>query len=396
MNAGFVRQVSHEVRTPLCVVISSLELLKSMKHLMQADIYEVVDDIRTATSVITSTLDNLIALGEIESKSLRLEKEEFDPVGLITSAVNSVRSKSNKVSLLNNLNSGDIVVDADLGRLHQAVRNLLAEMLHLSGGHTTISLTQTGDGSRFRVEINDSRPKEEDEETETGHGDDTSEVIEDIGKLKDHKLSFDVAISKRIIEMHGGDFIIELMKRSRRFRFFFELGCSLHPCRTGDVGRVSEVREAAPVNNDSLHSHSSNTETRDSFSSQGLRILIVDDVVLCRKMHGKLLKTWFGELIEASNGAEAVDIVAESLRTGKVIHGIIMDNSMPIMPGTTATMKIRELGYQGKIFGVTGNGLQADVDDFMNHGVTEVLVKPLPGERYSYIAKSIMTSTSCD
>lgn len=394
VNSGFVRQVSHEIRTPLCIVISSLELLKSMKHLMQAEIYEVVDDIRSATSVITSTLDNLIALGEIESKSLRLEKEDFDPVDIVTSAVSNARMKSNKISLLNNVKSGSLVVNADLGRLHQAVRNLLTETLHLSGGHASISLSQTVDGSRIgsriRVEVNDPRPKEGREGAENGQQE-PIEAVEDIGKLKDHKLSFDVAISKRIVEMHGGEFGISLLRASGRFRFVFELSCSPNPSRIVKAEGEAEVRKTSPVERDDA----STSETRESFTSQRLRVLIVDDVVLCRKMHGKLLRNWFGELIEASNGSEAVDIVADSIKTGRVIHGIIMDNSMPLMPGTTATKRIRELGYRGKIFGVTGNGLQADVDDFLSHGANEVLVKPLPGERYNYIARTIISSSSC-
>jgi CheY-like chemotaxis protein len=35
---------------------------------------------------------------------------------------------------------------------------------------------------------------------------------------------------------------------------------------------------------------------------------------------------------------------------------ILMDNVMPNMDGPTATKKIRDMGYKGIIFGVTGNG----------------------------------------
>jgi CheY-like chemotaxis protein len=56
---------------------------------------------------------------------------------------------------------------------------------------------------------------------------------------------------------------------------------------------------------------------------------------------------------------------------------ILMDFVMPHMDGPTATRKIRELGYDGLIFGVTGNVLQSDVDIFKECGADAVLAKPL-------------------
>ena len=43
----------------------------------------------------------------------------------------------------------------------------------------------------------------------------------------------------------------------------------------------------------------------------------------------------------------------------------------------TATRELRSMGYTQPIFGVTGNGLKADVEHFMSSGVDNVLLKPL-------------------
>ena len=50
---------------------------------------------------------------------------------------------------------------------------------------------------------------------------------------------------------------------------------------------------------------------------------------------------------------------------------------MPNMTGPEATQAIRELGYKKPIFGVTGNTLPKDVEDFIKHGADEVISKPL-------------------
>ena len=47
------------------------------------------------------------------------------------------------------------------------------------------------------------------------------------------------------------------------------------------------------------------------------------------------------------------------------------------MMGPEAVEKIRALGYDGPILGVTGNTLPEQVADFVQHGVDEVIAKPV-------------------
>ena len=81
--------------------------------------------------------------------------------------------------------------------------------------------------------------------------------------------------------------------------------------------------------------------------------------------------------------------VRESLASGRPFDGILMDSSMPFMKGTEATRLIREMGFAGKIFGVTGNALQADIDEFMAHGADEVMIKPLSAAQFSHIVTEL-------
>jgi CheY-like chemotaxis protein len=116
---------------------------------------------------------------------------------------------------------------------------------------------------------------------------------------------------------------------------------------------------------------------------------VVDDVALLRKFHKRLLDTSCKDIVEAANGQEAIDRVLEAMQQGASFDGIIMDNSMPVMTGIDATKRIRELGYTGKIFGVTGNGFQSDIAEFLAHGADEVLVKPVSAEGYARIIAAL-------
>ncbi len=60
-----------------------------------------------------------------------------------------------------------------------------------------------------------------------------------------------------------------------------------------------------------------------------------------------------------------------------------LPSPQPHMDGPTATRAIRALGYSGRIFGLTGNMLTAQIDHFMTHGADKVLFKPLDIEAFN-------------
>lgn len=127
-----------------------------------------------------------------------------------------------------------------------------------------------------------------------------------------------------------------------------------------------------------------------AISNEIPRLLIVDDVKLCRKFHRRVLIDMFPDIAEAANGKDAVELVRDSIITGRPFHGILMDSSMPIMNGIDATREIRELGFSNPIFGVTGNAFQGDIDEFIQSGVDNVYIKPILLETYHKIAETLI------
>ena len=55
------------------------------------------------------------------------------------------------------------------------------------------------------------------------------------------------------------------------------------------------------------------------------------------------------------------------------------------MSGVAATKVIRNSGFRGRILGVTGNALQADIDEFIQLGADKVYLKPLAHADYESI-----------
>jgi CheY-like chemotaxis protein len=112
-----------------------------------------------------------------------------------------------------------------------------------------------------------------------------------------------------------------------------------------------------------------------------LHALVVDDSPMNRKMLMLQLKAiGITHVTQACNGLEAVQAVEERLNVEsdqKLFDVIFMDCMMPVMDGNEATRKLRELGFDGTILTVTGNGMPEDIREIMSSGSTKVLLKPV-------------------
>ena len=124
-------------------------------------------------------------------------------------------------------------------------------------------------------------------------------------------------------------------------------------------------------------------------TKESLRILVVDDSKLNRKVIVKLMESLNHNCVEAADGKAAVDLVRESLQNEYPYDLILMDNQMPILLGSEATRIIRsDLKFEGIIFGVTGNVLQADIDNFFESGVDDIILKPLTTDKFIFCLKN--------
>ena len=151
---------------------------------------------------------------------------------------------------------------------------------------------------------------------------------------------------------------------------------------------VSTTATDAIVSNDLIPPKSTDFRSfctnNNQTKSTDYDILVVDDSSLNRKMLCRVLRTSGHHCDEADDGLSAVEKVKMKMssecenvdKERRQYDVILMDFVMPNMDGPTATKAIRDLGYSGYIFGVTGNALGSDIDHFRRHGADRVLAKP--------------------
>lgn len=105
-------------------------------------------------------------------------------------------------------------------------------------------------------------------------------------------------------------------------------------------------------------------------------ILVVDDAAFMRMRMSKILTEAGHDVIQASNGVEAVSTYKE-----KHPDAVLMDITMPEMDGLTALKEIREFDPAAKVAMVTALGQQQIVLDALKTGAKDFLVKPCEGDR---------------
>ena len=129
----------------------------------------------------------------------------------------------------------------------------------------------------------------------------------------------------------------------------------------------------------------------------GMRVLVVDDDPLTRKLMSRMLTRLGCKVSTAENGEIALDLILgthtynrptpsseETGSAGLSVEAlssagsnvdeykyaiIFLDNQMPVLSGLDAVARLREMGRKDFVVGVTGNALLGDQQEYLEAGV---------------------------
>ena len=114
----------------------------------------------------------------------------------------------------------------------------------------------------------------------------------------------------------------------------------------------------------------------DSFIAPGVKVLIVDDNVINRKVARGFLKNYAFDLTEAESGPEAIELVHADR-----YDIIFMDHMMPGMDSIEAAQIIRrdcgENGAAPVMVALTANAMEGMREHFLECGFQDFISKPL-------------------
>ncbi|HSV35647.1 MAG TPA: ATP-binding protein, partial [Ramlibacter sp.] len=348
----FLAKVSHELRSPLQIAMSSAEVLKRLPEL-SAHARKFVDRLGHAISTQARMINDLLDLSRILSGKLHIEKETVDPTLPLLRIIDHwvAAAQARRISIdTRSLHEGQALVRADPTRLEQVYGNLLENAIKFSneGGRVEVG-TYTGP-SHWTFFIRDA-----------GCGmskDDVQRVFEAFAQgsaqpSSGKGLGLGLAIARSLVDAFGGRVWAESAGLGQGATFFVEL--PLIAQSGTPPSQPGELETAPPLDR--------------------LRILYVEDQIEVAVAMQEGL-TRYGAKVEVATGyAQAVDklttmdldVLITDLHLGKGSSGQDVAQALRLMPRHSAV----------HVIAVSAFGAKEDLESTRAAGFTEHLVKPV-------------------
>lgn len=204
----FLSALSHELKTPLTAIIASTGLLiEELDKRHEAILLKLAQNISRSASSLQNRLNELISLSKNKDESYGIAKKDFDFSMLVAEVADQVLSlaKQNKQTL--NLEVAPYIkINADDQRIEQVLLNLLSNAIKYTPEGGQIFLRAAKDGNRLVVNVQDTGPGIPNEEKRKlfvpyYHPSTDRSGIPGLG--------LGLAISKQIVELHGGAIWVE-------------------------------------------------------------------------------------------------------------------------------------------------------------------------------------------
>ena len=125
-------------------------------------------------------------------------------------------------------------------------------------------------------------------------------------------------------------------------------------------------------------------------------VLIVDDDMVNLFVLEKYLEKFQIDVIRATNGVEAIDVVEKEVVNGKInLALILMDCHMPLMNGIEATEAILKVLNDAKkekipIIGISANDSQEDAEKCLKAGMIKLIGKPVKREEFYILIEELL------
>lgn len=344
----FLAVLSHELRTPLTPVVLSLDALSARDDLPD-EVRSTLAMVRRNIELETHLIDDLLDLSRIVSGKLRLTTRELHLHEVLLHAIEMVEPeiRQKQIVFSHAISAPKDLVLADPARLQQILWNLLknACKFTLAGGRIHVS-TQVIDGHSIEVEVADNGvgiPSESIGKIFDAFEQGSSSITRQFGGL-----GLGLAISKAIVDLHGGTIRAESAGQGRGSRFTLHL-----PLRQG-----AAISATTP------------DSSRSPASVDGLRLLLVEDHADTARVLSRLLEI-------SGHTVEVASSVAEALAAAErqSFDLVVSDLGLPDGSGHDVMRALRSRGLQG--IALSGFGMEDDIRRSNESGFVDHLTKPV-------------------
>jgi signal transduction histidine kinase/CheY-like chemotaxis protein len=356
----FLARMSHEIRTAMNGIIGLTNVM--IQSGLSGEQRQFLNLIKQSTDNLLVIINDILDLSKIKSGKMQFEEVPVQLKVLFENLYSIVLSKLGAKEIHLKLDFDQDIptqLNTDPTRINQILLNLLGNAIKFTDrGQITYSAKLLGkqdDKARILIEVSD---------TGIGIDDKNIDLIFDSYKQAESDTTrkyggtgLGLPIVKQLVELMGGHISVR---------------SALNKGTTFSIELPLTISEEQIVQ--------AETESKGPDIPEGIRVLVVDDNYINRLLVVHLLKAKGFDVLEASGGYEALDILQE-----EDIDLILMDISMPDIDGFETTRIIRksDKAYirQIPVIAMTAHGFQDQIRNARDAGMDNYIVKPFKPEQ---------------
>jgi signal transduction histidine kinase/FixJ family two-component response regulator len=366
----FLANMSHELRTPLNAILGFSSIMRSDPQL-HGDLHRYLDIINRSGEHLLGLINDVLEMAKIEAGRVELNNAPFDLGGLVRDVTDMMVLRAQEKGLQLTVDQSSAFprfIIGDEARLRQVLINLVGNAVKFtaSGGVTVRLATRENRRGHLIIEVEDTGPGIAPEDQQR-----IFQPFTQLGDQHDNRgTGLGLTITRQYVEMMGGT--VEVTStRGVGSIFHIEL-----PLTTATPGEVTPKRQEPGGKVIAL-----------APGQRAFRILVVEDQAENQLLLQMLMESVGLKVRLAGDGAEGVAAFAEWRP-----DLILMDRKMPIMDGSEAARRIRQLpgGGEVKIVAVTASAFQEERAEMLAAGMDDFIGKPFhSGEIFDCLTRQL-------
>lgn len=380
----FLANTSHELRTPLNGIIGLTE------SLLDGVSGDLPDNAKTNLALVVASgkrlsnlVNDILDFSKLKDRHLTLNCKPLDLYTLADMVLTLSRPllSGKSVSLVNDVPKDLPPIYADENRLQQVMHNLVGNGIKFSE-HGSVRVSALNLGDCIEIHVSDN-----------GIGiakDKFASIFESFEQISGETereyggTGLGLAISKQLIELHGGELNVEsTLGKGSTFSFTLPMAKGAHIVvqNTGlnQIASHLHIEQAHAANDQTaeLRGNAGDAANQESFiGGTRFRLLVVDDEAVNRQVLVNHLSFEHYQLVEASGGAQALDILNNDEQGFDLV---LLDIMMPKISGYEVCRAIRKLWpvHELPVIFLTAKNQVADLVESFNVGANDYVSKPI-------------------
>jgi len=377
-KGDFLANMSHEIRTPLNAVLGMVAIGAKAQDISSKN--RAFVKIGEASKHLLGVINDILDMSKIEAGKLELSPIDFRVREVLEHVEDILRFKTDEKNQKFTVSVADSVPDSLCGddtRLAQIITNLIGNAIKFTPEQGTVSLEawledETDGICTVRFCVRDTGigiTEEQKAKLFTAFQQAECQTTRNYGGT-----GLGLALSKRIVELMGGDIRVD-SQPGHGSAFSFTIKAP-----RADMASQEELSESAP-------------QEMQKGEFAGKVILLADDVEINREIVIALLEVTGVAIDTAENGEKAVELFEQAPER---YHLILMDLQMPVMDGYKAAQNIRagtsSQAASVPIIAMTANVFKEDIEHSLASGMNGHLSKPIELEKLLSLLRKYLSS----